>query len=72
VWIFAGFADKTAFSIAMSQLGLSGETTWGQYTRLQYRDVMVISYGRNGIKINVFEGEISSRRPLRVHRAAPF
>jgi hypothetical protein len=60
VWIFAGFTDKTAFGIMMSQLGLSGKFIWDQYNSLEYRDVMVISYGRNGIKIDVFQGEVKS------------
>jgi hypothetical protein len=74
VWIFAGFTDKTAFGIMMSQLGLSGKFLWDQYSSLEYRDVMVISYGRDGIKVDVFDGgkivKGSYLQPLRKKRKA--
>jgi hypothetical protein len=65
IWIFAGFTDKTAFGMMMSQLRLSGKLLWDEYNNLQYRDVMVITYGSEGIKIEIFAGETQIRNAIK-------
>jgi hypothetical protein len=57
IWIFAGFTDKTAFGMMMSQLGLSGKGMWDWYNDLEYRDVMVVSYGSGGTDAKAYKNK---------------
>jgi hypothetical protein len=54
VWIYAGMTDKMAFGIMSRQLGIDNvQKVWEVYHSLNFRDVMVVNYGINGVEINV-------------------
>jgi hypothetical protein len=53
VWIFAGLTDKSMFGMMMAQLGVNGKDVWSTYSQLKHREVLIIDYTSNGIKIKI-------------------
>jgi hypothetical protein len=52
VWIFAGITDRMAFGMMMRQLGVENvKALWENYRSLDFRDVIIISYGVNGVEL---------------------
>jgi hypothetical protein len=54
VWIFAGITDRMAFGMMMRQLGIENvKGLWETYRCLDFRDVVIISYGIHGVEISL-------------------
>jgi hypothetical protein len=54
IWIFAGLTDRNAFGMMARQLGIDNvQETWESYKDLDYRDALIINYGKNGIEIEL-------------------
>jgi hypothetical protein len=41
------------FGMMMAQLGINGKDIWSTYSPLKYREVLIIDYTSNGIKIKI-------------------
>jgi hypothetical protein len=56
VWIFAGITDRMAFGMIMRQLGIDNvKSLWESYRNLDFRDVLIISYGIKGVEIKLIK-----------------
>jgi hypothetical protein len=51
VWLFAGMTNEMMFSMIMTQVGLNGKNWWENYSKLNFRNVMIIKFSSNGTKI---------------------
>jgi hypothetical protein len=53
VWLFVGVTEKMMFSMIMSQVGFNGKDWWEDYSKLNFRDVMITDYSSECSKIKV-------------------